>query len=154
MSLTHASPTSAAPARKTAGVPAWVWVLLVLFVIGPIVLATLAIVAAVAIPSLLIARVEADQAKVQADLRQITSALQIYVEINGEVPATLHVLVSPASDGSVYLNMNEVPTDPWGRPYRYEVDPAKSMPVVYTLGQDGRPGGELMDADIDNLAMY
>ena len=38
--------------------------------------------------------------------------------------------------------------DPWGRPYEYN-SPGESEPFeVYTLGEDGRPGGEGVDADI------
>lgn len=43
-----------------------------------------------------------------------------------------------------------VPLDPWNRPYHYE-SPGRANPGaydLYTLGRDGRPGGEGEDADI------
>lgn len=43
-----------------------------------------------------------------------------------------------------------VPDDPWGRPYTY-VAPGRHNPEtydLYSLGRDGRPGGEGEDADI------
>jgi general secretion pathway protein G len=43
-----------------------------------------------------------------------------------------------------------VTPDPWGRPYRY-VSPGQANPTsfdLYSLGRDGRPGGEGEDADI------
>ena len=43
-----------------------------------------------------------------------------------------------------------VPMDPWGRPYVY-VQPGRENPTsfdLYTLGRDGRPGGEGEDADV------
>lgn len=43
-----------------------------------------------------------------------------------------------------------VPTDPWGRPYLY-VSPGVANPNgydLYTLGKDGRAGGDGEDADI------
>jgi len=43
-----------------------------------------------------------------------------------------------------------VPVDPWGRPYFYE-SPGISNPQsydLYTLGRDGRTGGDGEDADI------
>lgn len=43
-----------------------------------------------------------------------------------------------------------VPDDPWGRPYVY-VSPGRVNPEsydLYSLGRDGRPGGEGEDADV------
>jgi general secretion pathway protein G len=43
-----------------------------------------------------------------------------------------------------------VPPDPWGRPYLY-VSPGTYNPDsydLYSLGRDGKPGGESEDADI------
>ena len=48
-----------------------------------------------------------------------------------------------------YLS-KQVATDPWGRPYLY-VSPGRINPTsydLYTLGRDGKPGGEGEDADI------
>lgn len=40
-------------------------------------------------------------------------------------------------------------TDPWGRPYGYLIPGQNDEPYeVYTLGRDGRDGGEGVDADI------
>jgi general secretion pathway protein G len=44
----------------------------------------------------------------------------------------------------------EIPNDPWGHPYLY-LSPGKANPTsydLYSLGHDGRPGGEGEDADI------
>ncbi len=43
-----------------------------------------------------------------------------------------------------------VPLDPWGRPYIY-IAPGKANPQsfdLYTLGRDGKPGGDGEDVDI------
>lgn len=43
-----------------------------------------------------------------------------------------------------------VPVDPWGRPYHY-ISPGRENPEsydLYSLGRDGRVGGEGEDADI------
>lgn len=43
-----------------------------------------------------------------------------------------------------------VPPDPWGRPYLY-VSPGKHGEFdLYTLGKDGKPGGENESIDINN----
>lgn len=49
-----------------------------------------------------------------------------------------------------YLKGGSVPTDPWGRPYKY----ANPGPVggieILSLGEDGTPGGEGDNADVRN----
>jgi general secretion pathway protein G len=42
-----------------------------------------------------------------------------------------------------------VPVDPWGRPYVYRVD--GSGYALYSLGRDGKDGGEGEDADIGRV---
>ena len=43
-----------------------------------------------------------------------------------------------------------MPKDPWGNPYLY-LNPGNNGEIdIYTLGRDGRPGGEGIDADIGN----
>ena len=44
--------------------------------------------------------------------------------------------------------MNSVPEDPWGNEYEY-VSPGSEGPYdLYSLGADGREGGEGVNADI------
>lgn len=44
----------------------------------------------------------------------------------------------------------EIPNDPWGRPYIYKFPggPFPDAPEIISLGADGQPGGEAMNADI------
>lgn len=45
-------------------------------------------------------------------------------------------------------------SDPWGRPYEYLYTGDAEVPFeVYTLGRDGRDGGEGVDADIYSSAI-
>jgi general secretion pathway protein G len=47
-----------------------------------------------------------------------------------------------------------IPMDPWGKPYVY-VSPGVANPSgydLYTLGKDGKPGGEGEDADVTSWA--
>lgn len=49
-----------------------------------------------------------------------------------------------------YLQSRSVPKDPWGRPYQY-VQPGQHGEFdVYSLGADGKPGGEGEAADVGN----
>lgn len=47
--------------------------------------------------------------------------------------------------------IKRLPLDPWGNPYQYEY-PGQDGRVldIYSLGADGQPGGEGLDADIGN----
>lgn len=45
-----------------------------------------------------------------------------------------------------------VPADPWGNPYRYSIPGRDGLPfALYSLGADGKPGGEANDADVGFL---
>ena len=46
--------------------------------------------------------------------------------------------------------MDRLPQDPWGRPYQYEAgEDLSRRGRVISLGADGEPGGEGLNADID-----
>lgn len=50
-----------------------------------------------------------------------------------------------------YLDQ-DVPLDPWGNPYAYSLPGANGQPfALYSLGADGKRGGEGTDADIGTL---
>lgn len=52
-----------------------------------------------------------------------------------------------------YLD-EEVPVDPWGTPYQYGVPGANNQPfALYSLGADGKLGGDGNDADIGYLPL-
>jgi len=65
----------------------------------------------------------------------------------------LHALVvRPASADNwngPYLK-KDVPLDPWGHPYAYQVPGAKGDYAVLSYGRDGQPGGSGEDADISS----
>ena len=42
----------------------------------------------------------------------------------------------------------EIPLDPWGRAYQFDVDAAGREFYLYTLGDDGKPGGQGASQDI------
>ncbi|MAI89693.1 type II secretion system major pseudopilin GspG [Ponticaulis sp.] len=49
-----------------------------------------------------------------------------------------------------YLLRRQIPEDPWGNPYQYRYPGENGRIDVYSLGADGRPGGEDLNADIGN----
>ena len=89
---------------------------------------------------------KADDAKlkqVKVDLVKIENALDLYKLDNYRYPTNeqgLEVLVGNYLKG--------YPLDPWGNDYVY-VEPGEKGPYdLYSLGADGRSGGEGYDADI------
>jgi len=97
--------------------------------------------------------------KVKADVATLEQAIEMYKLDNLATPSTdqgldalLKVpqgLARPEryrSGGYV----KRLPDDPWGHPYQY-VSPGEHGPFdIYSLGANGRIGGEGLDADIGN----
>lgn len=53
-----------------------------------------------------------------------------------------------------YLD-GETPQDPWGMPYQYAFPGSNGQPfALYSLGADGKPGGEGFDADVGYLPAH
>jgi general secretion pathway protein G len=122
-----------------------------------VVLVIIAIVAGMIVGSGILNR--PDQARVttaNADLHTISAALKLYRLDNGDYPTSaqgLKALAERPTTPPLPANWNsegylpEVPVDPWGHPYVYE-SPAPGGFRLMSLGKDGKPGGEGLDADI------
>lgn len=123
-----------------------------------VVVIILGILAAIVAPNV-IGRV--GDAQIQAarqDIRQVESALKLYRLDNFNYPTTeqgLDALSNRPADPNIrnwkgpYLD--RPPTDPWGNRYEYLSPGQRNQDFdVYTLGRDGRPGGDGEDADIGN----
>lgn len=114
-----------------------------------------AIVAINVLPSQDTARVE----KARADVSTLEQALELYRLDRARYPSTeegLEALIQPpmAPDGVGVVRtdpyIRRLPKDPWGRDYLYVAPGEKGAFDLYTLGADGREGGEGVDADIGN----
>ena len=104
---------------------------------------------------------QADKAKVQTagtQIKMLGGALQTLRLDIGRFPSAsegLDLLVhAPAGGEPVrgwagpYLD-EDVPLDPWRNPYQYSPEPSGAHPyTLFSLGADGKPGGEGLDADI------
>jgi general secretion pathway protein G len=99
-----------------------------------------------------------DQARVVAarqDIGALMQALKLYRLDNGRYPSAelgLDALVArPQAAGQPDTRrsyMDQLPNDPWGTPYQY-LNPGVNAEIdVFSLGADGRAGGEGNDADI------
>jgi general secretion pathway protein G len=96
-----------------------------------------------------------DQARAttaKTDIASISSALKLYRMDNGDYPTAeqglkaLVVAPSPTPPGWLHPYVEQDPKDPWGRDYVYTVDGGSF--TITSLGKDGKPGGEGVDADI------
>ncbi|MEQ8798876.1 MAG: type II secretion system major pseudopilin GspG [Salinisphaeraceae bacterium] len=124
-----------------------------------VVVVILGILAAIAVPRIMDRPDVARVTKAKQDIRVIESALQLYRLDNFQYPTTeqgLEALVEKPTTQPEPRNwksggyLDRVPTDPWGNPYQYRNPGEHGEIDVFTLGRDGRPGGEEMDSDIGN----
>ena len=101
--------------------------------------------------------------QVQGDLNGLDLALNAYIKDNSIFPVTkqgLDALVNASNSAPKpgkfreggYID--EIPLDPWGRPYHYIYEEQLRMTprkyTLYTLGKDGVEGGLGENADISN----
>lgn len=105
-----------------------------------------------------------DKARVtaaQTDINTLEQALAMYRLDNHHYPSTdqgLEALVRQPGGNPQPRNWNPegylqkgVPDDPWGNPYQYMAPGSEGRPYdIWSLGADGREGGEGYDADIGN----
>jgi general secretion pathway protein G len=123
--------------------------------------AILAILASIVVPRVLGRVDDANIAKARTEISVLSSALNLYKLDNFAYPSSdqgLQALVARPSGSPEarnwraggYLEGGRVPKDPWGRDYQYLSPGQRGEFDVYSLGRDGRPGGEGVDADIGN----
>ncbi len=122
-----------------------------------VVLAIIALVAALIVPNVIGRPDEARSTVAAADIRSVSAALKMYRLDNSSYPTTqqgLAALVTKPTGAPVPRNwaqggyLAEVPTDPWGRPYVYRSPGENGEFDLMSLGRDGQPGGEGIDADL------
>ncbi|WP_162846010.1 type II secretion system protein GspG [Seongchinamella sediminis] len=100
--------------------------------------------------------------KVNRDMTLLTAALENYHADNSSYPLEsdgLQALLSKPQNDAFARNyreggyLDELPLDPWGRPYRYQHTRwgrVKGHFELSTLGKSGTAGGEGPDADISS----
>lgn len=95
--------------------------------------------------------------KARADIAVLEQAVETYRLDNLTFPDDLQALVSAPpglSQPQRYRQggyVRRLPDDPWGNPYRYRRPSAHGGQFdIYSLGADGKEGGEGNDADLGN----
>ncbi|MDX2143250.1 MAG: type II secretion system major pseudopilin GspG [Rhodospirillaceae bacterium] len=97
--------------------------------------------------------------KVRADVALIEQAVEMYRLDNLAYPTTeqgLEALIEPPEGlgrPERYRTggyIKRLPADPWGNAYQYVQPGERGTFDIYSLGANGRIGGEALDADIGN----
>lgn len=125
-----------------------------------VVLAILALISAIVVINILPERDRAAVRKAEIDIKTIENALDQYrldmfnyptqsqgLEALVEVPADAPRQSDYRPGG--YLR-GGAPLDPWGNPYQYRFPGENGVVDIFSLGADGEPGGEGLNADIGN----
>jgi general secretion pathway protein G len=126
-------------------------IMVVLFIIG--------LLAAAIVPSVL-SRIDAAKvAKAKQDVQSLETALTMYYMDNSKYPTNeqgLTALTTQPTDPSIknwkpggYIE--RISKDPWGNDYQYVFPGTHGKAYdLYSLGADGQPGGDGINADIGN----
>ena len=126
-----------------------------------VVLAILALISAIVVVNVLPERDRAAVRKAQIDIGVIETALDQYRLDMMRYPTSdqgLDALLRVPADARQQANYRPggylrgaLPLDPWGNPYQYRIPGERGGAFdLYSLGADGQPGGEGLDADIGN----
>ena len=120
-----------------------------------VVLVIIGVLAALIVPNVL---ERADDARVTAaktDVNNLMQALKLYRLDNQRYPTAeqgLQSLLAKPTSGPLPANwkpyLDQLPNDPWGKPYLFLNPGIKGEIDVLSFGADGQAGGEGKNADI------
>ena len=124
-----------------------------------VVVIIIGLLAAVVVPQFLSKVDDARVAKAKQDIQAMQTALTMFRLDNFSYPSTEMGLKALAQkpDSTTVKNwrpggyLQHISKDPWGNDYLYQVPGTHGGEFdLYSLGADGKPGGEHYDADIGN----
>ena len=110
----------------------------------------------------LFTKVDASQVQTaQTQVKMLKGTLEALRLDIGRFPTEaegLAILNTPPADEKLKIRWRgpyldeQLPQDPWGNPYQYSLPGASGQPfALYSLGADGKRGGENFDADVGYL---
>ncbi|KAE9642324.1 type II secretion system protein GspG [Pseudomonas sp. PB103] len=119
-----------------------------------VVVVILGILAAMVVPKVLDRPDQARATAARQDIAGLMQALKLYRLDHGIYPSLnqgLKVLVerpADAKNSNWRSYLERLPNDPWGRPYNYLNPGANGEVDIFSLGADGQPDGDGVNADI------
>jgi general secretion pathway protein G len=120
-----------------------------------VVLVIIGLLAALIVPNVLDRADDARLTAARTDVSNIMQSLKLYRLDNQRYPTGeqgLQALVTKPTTSPVPSNwrpyLEKLPQDPWGQPYKYLNPGLKGEVDVFSLGADGKEGGEGRDADL------
>ena len=124
-----------------------------------VVVVILAVLASFIAPNIISRPDDARAIKAKQDILTLENALQMYKLDNNDYPSTdqgLQALVEAPSGEPKANNwrkggyIKKLNKDPWGRSYQY-LNPGRFGEIdIFSLGKDGKPGGDQINQDIGN----
>jgi general secretion pathway protein G len=122
-----------------------------------VVLIVIGLIAGFAVPRVMTFLSGARHDAAQIQIKRLGSVVELYALDVGQYPATsegLLALVEAPQGSSLwagpYLDSADALTDPWGNPYQYRSPGEQRDFDLWSLGADGKPGGERDAEDITN----
>jgi general secretion pathway protein G len=122
-----------------------------------IVVAIIGILASLVLPKVIGRPDEARVSAARQDIASLSQALKLYRLDNQSYPTTdqgLAALVQKPTTPPLPPNwkaggyIERLPKDPWNNDYQYLSPGVKGEIDIFSLGKDGAPGGEGIDADL------
>lgn len=97
---------------------------------------------------------KANISKAKMDISTISNALEMYKIERGDFPKEddgIRILIENINKEDDWSqSLKKLPKDPWGNEYIYKYPGEKTEFDLYTLGKDGKEGGEDENATIGN----
>jgi len=114
-----------------------------------IVISVISILVGITIPNFRGIRIQAKESAAKADLRNLLSAIEVYMNHHNHYPDNLGQL---KEEGIAIRIINKLPTDPFkeGENYQYQVNGSGELAtfLIFSVGPDGEPGLTLGDDGI------
>ena len=112
-----------------------------------VVIVIIGLLATVVVINVMPAQDTARVKKAEADIALLEQAAELYRLNKLDYPSSSQGLEALVNEGFV----KRLPDDPWGNPYLYAAPGGDGRAFdIFSLGADGREGGEGDDADIGN----
>ena len=120
-----------------------------------VVLVIIGVLAALIVPNVLERADDARATAAKTDVNNLMQALKLYKLDNQRYPTAeqgLQALLVKPTSGPLPANwkpyLDQLPNDPWGKPYLYLNPGIKGEIDVLSFGADGQAGGEGKNADV------